>query len=191
MDQPDFSGFLADVRAGDGAAAADLVRRYEPCLRRIIHLRLHDPGLRRLLESTDICQSILAEFFARAGRGEFDLQSHEQLAQLLLRMALNKLATQARRNRKHRGSLPSGWDAADPHPSPAEQAADRDLFRVARDRLSPEEFRLFEQKNLRGRTWAEIAAAQGDDPNALRTRLTRALARVRRALQEEAGSHVP
>jgi RNA polymerase sigma factor (sigma-70 family) len=189
MEQPDFSGFLADVRAGEGAAAAELVRRYEPYLRRLIRLRLHDPRLRRLLESTDICQSILAEFFARAGRGEFNLRSHEQLAGLLLAMARNKLLTQARRHHQP-GSLPPGWDAADPHPSPAEQAADRDLLQAVRDRLSPEEWSLFEQNKLRGRTWAEIAAENGADANALRMRLTRALARVRRVLREEAGSHV-
>jgi RNA polymerase sigma-70 factor (ECF subfamily) len=190
MKQTDFSRFLAGVRAGDGAAAEELLRRYEPYLRRLIRLRLHDPRLRRLLESRDICQSILADFFARAARGEFDLESHEQLAGLLLTMARNKLVTQARRNHKHRGSLPPGWDAADSHPSPAQQAAERELLQAARARLSPEELWLFEQNKVRGRTWDAIAQEKGADANALRMRLTRALARVRRTFEAEAGRHV-
>jgi hypothetical protein len=34
------------IRTGDAAAAAELVRRYEPEIRRAIHFRLRDPRLR-------------------------------------------------------------------------------------------------------------------------------------------------
>ena len=65
-----FTALLARVRARDPEAAAELVRRYEPELRRKVRfwLRLHAPGLRRLLDSADVCQSVLAGLFVRDAR---------------------------------------------------------------------------------------------------------------------------
>src|SRR5262249_42592666 len=50
------------VRGGDEAAAAELVRRYEPVVRRSARLRLN-PRLRRACDSLDICQAVLGSFF--------------------------------------------------------------------------------------------------------------------------------
>ena len=60
-----FEELITRVRAGNEEAAAELVREYEPEIRREIHFRLTDPSLRRIVESVDICQSVLANFFAR------------------------------------------------------------------------------------------------------------------------------
>ena len=64
-----FVDLMRRVRAGDEQASAELVRRYEPAIRVAIHVRLNDSGLRRLLDSMDICQSVLGNFFARAASG--------------------------------------------------------------------------------------------------------------------------
>src|SRR5439155_1979963 len=87
------------VRGGDGAAAAELVRRYEPAIRRRVRvwLRLQDPRLRRVFDSMDICQSVLASFFVRAAAGQYELQDPGQLIALLFRMAQHKLAHQVAR----------------------------------------------------------------------------------------------
>jgi len=37
-----FADFLDRIRAGDEQAAAELVRQYEPVIRREVRLRLHD-----------------------------------------------------------------------------------------------------------------------------------------------------
>ena len=50
-DRPDFAEFLKRIRAGDQQAAAELVQRFEPVIRREIRLRLEDRGLRRVLDS--------------------------------------------------------------------------------------------------------------------------------------------
>src|SRR5262249_54335757 len=84
------------VRAGDGESAEELVRDYEPVLRVAIRARLTDPTLTRLMDSGDVCQSVLASFFARAAAGQYDLNSPAQLVGLLTRMAHNKLASRAR-----------------------------------------------------------------------------------------------
>src|SRR5438270_2531785 len=95
-EQNAFAGLIRRVRAGDELAAAELVRRYEPHIRRAIRMQLRDPRLRRALDSVDICQSILANFFVRAASGQFELNTPEQLLKLLITMARNKLATHAR-----------------------------------------------------------------------------------------------
>src|SRR5438128_10189620 len=61
-----FRDLINRVRARDEQAAAELVRLYEPTIRIAIRVRLSDPALRRLLDSMDICQSVLANFFVRA-----------------------------------------------------------------------------------------------------------------------------
>jgi RNA polymerase sigma factor (sigma-70 family) len=191
MENSDFARFVAAVRAGDQAAAAELVRRYEPYIRRVVRMRLHDSRLRRLFDSMDICQSIMASFFRHAAAGEFDLETPRHLGNLLVRMALNKLATKARGLPQQEGLLPSDWDAIDPHLSPPDRAVQQETLHAIRSRLSEDELLLFELNKVERRSWPEIAQVVGGRPDALRIRLTRALARVRRELEKEAASHAP
>jgi len=93
---PDDEGFgklLGRVRLGDESASAELVRLYEPEVRRFVRYRLNAPRLRRLLDSADICQSVFAKFFVRLAEGKFDLQSPRQLQQLLVTMAANMVVS--------------------------------------------------------------------------------------------------
>ena len=48
-----FEQLIERVRAGDDQAASDLVRLYEPEVRRFIHFRLTTPALRRFVDSLD------------------------------------------------------------------------------------------------------------------------------------------
>ncbi len=185
MENRNFAQLLAAVRTGDQQAAAELVRRYEPQVRSIVRLRLHGSRLRRLFDSMDVCQSVLAVFFDRAAAGRFDLQTPEQLVGLFVKMARNKLATLALRNRKHQGGLPAGWDIADTHGAPSPQAAHHDLLQAVLDKLPEQERALFEQNKVHGRPWSEIAAKTGGNAAALRIRLARALAKAREELQQE------
>ncbi|MBV8676698.1 MAG: hypothetical protein JO355_05950 [Planctomycetaceae bacterium] len=69
---PSFAEFIRRIRAGDKRAAAELVERYEPVLRRVVRVRLRNPRLRRLIESVDICQSVFASFFVRTVLGQWN-----------------------------------------------------------------------------------------------------------------------
>ncbi len=97
-----FQVLIERVRAGDAEAAAELVRRYEPMVRRAARVRLVDPRLGRVLDSMDICQSVMARFFVRAALGQYELNSPDQLLKLLATMARNKLANQAHGQRAAR-----------------------------------------------------------------------------------------
>jgi RNA polymerase sigma-70 factor (ECF subfamily) len=171
------------LRAGDARAAEELVRDYESVLRVAIRARLTDPTLTRLMDSGDVCQSVLASFFARAAAGQFDLDSPAQLVGLLTRMAHNKLVSRARYSTRARrdgrrvvagtavGAAPSR------EPQPDAVAAGRDLLRELHRRLGPLE-RAIADLRMAGRSWDEIAASVGGTPQARRKQLRRAVAAV-------------
>jgi RNA polymerase sigma-70 factor (ECF subfamily) len=186
--EPQFAEFLRRVRAGDESAAVELVRRYEPALRLEIRLRLRDPGLRRLLEPDDLCQSVLKSFFVRAACGQYDLESPAKLLALLRAMARNKVAKQTRRHQTLRRDLRRdvSLDATAPPvigagPSPSRIAIGREILDALRGRLTAEERRLADLRS-EGYEWAEIARELGGTPQARRKQLARALDRASREL---------
>jgi DNA-directed RNA polymerase specialized sigma24 family protein len=165
-----FRGLIGRVRAGDEAAAAELVRRYEPTIRRVVRVRLRDPRLGRLLDSLDVCQSAPGSFFVRAAPGQYELDRPGQLPGLLARTARNKLVNQANqlaarwRDYRRAGGLGEGEaQAPAPGPSPSQLVAGRELLEEARRRLSAEERRLLDLRQ-QGREWAEIAREPGGQP---------------------------
>jgi RNA polymerase sigma factor (sigma-70 family) len=174
---------LGRLRAGDPDAARELVEAYEPHLRRMIRLRIRDSRLRRLFDSADICQSVMANFFARLSLGQYDLESPAQLVRLLETMARAKVAAQARKaqvTRRDERDL-DGHDETRtplaPGPSPAEQVAWRELIEVVRGRLSEEERRLSDLRAA-GCEWTEVALEVGGTAESTRKRLERAFDRV-------------
>jgi RNA polymerase sigma-70 factor (ECF subfamily) len=191
-----FADLIARVRRGEEDAAAELVRTYEPEIRRAIRIRLTDPRLGRLLDSMDICQSVLANFFVRVAAGQFDLHEPVQLLKLLVTMARNKLRDQARKyqagrrdNRRNLAGGPQALEAvADAHASPSQIVAGQELLQEVRRQLTEEERFLADQRAL-GREWAEIAAERRQPAEALRKRLARAIDRVARQLGLDEVSH--
>ena len=188
-----FRELIDRVRSGDEQAAIDLVRRYEPAIRRAARVRLRDPRLGRLLDSMDICQSVLASFFVRAALGQYELGTPEQLLGLLVKMAQNKVARQAKAQKAGRrdyrrivAEIEGGLDVAARDASPSRQAAARELLDEARRLLGPEERAVLERRE-RGSDWAAIAAELGGSPDALRVRMARAVDRVARHLGLDEG----
>src|SRR5262245_57388932 len=112
LEEPAFAELVSKVRAGDGEAAATLIRLYEPEIRRIVRVRLSGSRLRRIVDSADICQSVLANFFVRAASGQFELDSPAQLLKLLVTMACNKFNEQHRKQHTQRrgGGQQAGSD---------------------------------------------------------------------------------
>ncbi len=178
-----FLELIRKVRAADPSAAVELVRRYEPAIRRVVRLQMRDPRLRSILDSMDVCQSVLASFFLRAATGQYDLNQPAQLLRLLAVMARNKVASQARTSdvTRREGQLIGAKDASTaalaPGPGPEHQAAWKDLLQEVRDRLSDDERRLADRRADR-KEWSEIATELGGSPEALRKQLARALDRV-------------
>ena len=131
--------FISLVRRAcdrDELAATELVRRFEPELRRIIRFQLTDPGMRRFLDSLDICQSVLGAFFAQLHAGNLQLTQPRQLAGLLAMMARHKVIDRGRQYRsvRHGGKVVRGVAdgladvTVDAALGPAEVVANRELL---------------------------------------------------------------
>src|SRR3954469_15995745 len=135
IEEVDFQDLIRRIRAGDEAAAAELVRTYESAIRRAARVRLADSRLRRLFDSMDICQSVLASFFVRAALGQYELEQPEQLLRLLVDMSRKKLVDRAREHgaarrdyRRAQGGGPNASEAIAATPSPSQQVAARELL---------------------------------------------------------------
>ena len=189
-----FTDFIRRIRAGDEQVAVELVRRYEPAIRREVRFRLRDTRLRRLFDSMDVCQSVLGSFFVRAASGGYDLDQPEQLLKLLVAMTRNKLANQARQQHRQRrdqrrltACSSESLETADDAASPSEQVAGRELLHEFRQRLSAEERQLADLRS-EGFAWSEVAARLGGTQHGRRMQLNRAIERVSRELGlDEAG----
>jgi RNA polymerase sigma-70 factor (ECF subfamily) len=191
-DDLSFRELIGRVRRGDERAASELVRRYEPAIRRAVRFRLTDSRLRRTCDSMDVCQSVLLSFFVRAASGQYDLDTPEQLLRLLTTMARNKLLNQARqhhaacRDNRMQAEDVAEHDFVSETPGPSQQVEARELLQEVHARLSPEELRLVELRN-QGHDWASIAEQVGGKPAALRQKLHRALARLSQQFGLEEG----
>ena len=115
-----------------------------------------------------MCQSVLASFFARAATGEYDLESPEQLVQLLMSMARNKLASLARREHRLRrdtrrvaATQPEVLEQVeDSAVSPSEIVLRRELVDRMRAELTDDERRIADLR-VEGMGWEEVAERLG------------------------------
>jgi len=182
-----FADFIRRIRAGDDAAAEELVRLFEPVIRREVRVRIEDDRLNRAFDSVDVCQSVLASFFVRAASGDYDLQRPDQLVGLLVTMARNKLASKARQehrlrrdNRRLATTDPADLDELrDQQPSPSDVLSRRELLERVRASLTEEERKIADLRS-QGLAWKEVAERMGGNEQARRMQFSRGMERVSR-----------
>ncbi len=175
------------IRSGDETAAAVLIRQYEPEIRREVRLRLRGSGVRRLLDSMDICNSVLGRFFVRAAAGEFELESPRKVLGLLIKMTQHRVIDWARHLKARRrdirrdlalGDLPDeGQGIASREATPSAEARAADLFEQFRSRLDDEERRIADLLS-QDATWSEIGESLGQNPDTLRRRWDKTRSRI-------------
>ena len=190
FEQAAFDALINRVRAGDEHAAAELVRIYEPLIRREVRLQIRDRRLFRLFESRDVCQSVLGSFFARTALGEYDLETPDHLVKLLVTMIRNKVATAAERQHRQRRDYrrTAGADelvhVVDPGPSPSELISGKELLERFRAGFTEEERRIADLRRD-GLGWDAITAELGGTAQARRMQLARAVKRVARQIDSD------
>jgi RNA polymerase sigma-70 factor (ECF subfamily) len=185
----EYAEFIRRIRGGDQQAAAELVLRCEAEIRLEVRtwLRLRDPRLRRVFDSMDICQSVLASFFLRAAVGEYDLSQPRQLIGLLVGMARHKLSKQVKHHQRQRRDLrrvqarAEDVDTPAANESPSQLLSRQELFTEFRKRLTEEERRLADLRS-QGHDWAAVAATLGGTAEGRRKQLTRAVERIEQEL---------
>jgi DNA-directed RNA polymerase specialized sigma24 family protein len=182
----DYADFIRRIRAGDAQAAEEVVRRFEREIRLEVRtcLRLRDARLRRVFDSMDVCQSVLASFFVRASVGEFDLDEPSQLIRLLVGMARHKLSDQVKHHQRRRRDIRRVGvsDPAEVHTgvtaeTPSQLIAGKELLQMFRERLSEEELQVADLRS-HGHDWASVARELGGTPEGRRKQLARAIQRV-------------
>lgn len=153
-----------------------------------VRMRLTDPRLGRVLDSMDVCQSVMCSFFLRAAAGQYELNTSQDLIRLLVVMARNKLARQVRDqrrdkrdNRRVEGFVLESHDAVGADATPSQIVAGRELLDRFHEKLNAEE-RHFAERRANGEGWDDIATAMGGTGQGRRKQLERAIARVMREL---------
>jgi RNA polymerase sigma-70 factor (ECF subfamily) len=185
-----FHELMGRVQAGDPDAANELIRHFEPEIRLEVRVRLRvqDSRVRRLFDSMDITQSVLASFFAGVALGRFTPRHPKQLLALLITMTRNKLLTQMRDQRRQRRDMRrvqsmdvAAHDVAAVGESPSQFVAGHELLKECRRRMSDEERQLAARRS-EGLPWTTIAQDMGGTADARRKQLERAFARIAREL---------
>jgi RNA polymerase sigma-70 factor (ECF subfamily) len=183
-DSPTFRELVDRIRQGDSQATSELIRRYEADLRLIARIRLRTAGMRRALDSMDVCQSVFANFFLRAAGGEFELETPAQVLKLLASMVRNRVVDVVRMQRAARRDR--GRDIATPldelglaaaAPTPSQIVSADELWRELDRRLAPDEREIWRRRQ-EGQTWETIARETGGSAEAIRKQLTRALSHI-------------
>lgn len=179
-----FHEFVAGLRNGDLAAAERLVREYEADLLAVARARLRDPRIRRVVEATDLCQSVFANFFVRMSAGQFEVETPEDLAKLLAQMVRNEATDQIRRQfAAKRGFGRILQEPVDDHPlagndpTASQVVGLRELLTKFDERLPPE-MQQISRLRREGYSWEEIADQLGEPVSGMRKRFFREINRA-------------
>jgi len=183
-----FSTLLTLARQGDQHALAQLTQQYESKVRLVARVVL-GPALRPYLDTVDLVQSVHRSLLLGLRAQKVDIAGPDNLIALTVLMVRRKVARRwahLRRQQRLSGA-PAGRDdlpglllgVSSPQADPAREAAYRDMVRQLCRQLSEAERRMLALR-LQGHTTAEVAAALGVSPIALRVRLTR----LRQRLQD-------
>ncbi len=184
----EFDSFIQRIRAGDESAAEELVKLYEPIIRREVRMHLVDSRMHRVFDSTDFTQSVMASFFFRACEGQYELQQPSDLVRLLVTMARNKLASGSRKllSAKRDGnrdefSAPNLELVAESSETPSHALSMLELVHKAREQLTEEERAIADLRG-QGKSWDQIAQQLGGNAQSRRMQLSRAFDRVTQTL---------
>jgi DNA-directed RNA polymerase specialized sigma24 family protein len=188
LDNDTFHDLIRRAQQGEEAASQALVSECEPFIRRCARAQLISLRSRLSLDSDDVCQMVLARFFLVLARGDFEFAEAQDMFKLLNVMThnlmldeLRKSRRQSRDRRREQDRMIGDLDVldlvADPAGTPSKIVAGHEIIGEIRRRMSGDELYLLEQRAV-GRGWADLAAEQGCQPDALRKKLDRAVQRV-------------
>jgi RNA polymerase sigma factor (sigma-70 family) len=175
------------IRAGDPDAATEYFRDYEPHVRRVIRARLRIPGARRVADSSDICQLVLASFLVGSAVGRYSVDDSSAMKKFLAAIAKRRAIDLTRKPELRKPSVPvvgpgvKGVDPVDQGTSPSVQLEFRELIEKA-DRLMTKNEKAIAEMRKDGLTWEQIGQRLGKTSDAVRKAYDRAFERIMREL---------
>lgn len=175
------------ARSGDGAAAGEIVERYQ---RRIFTLCV------RILGDTDAAEELTQETLVKALTGLERFDGRSKLGTWLHRIATNACYSRIRSDRvRSRGRV--AWpETAEPQARPGVKRADevldagqrRRLVSLALDQIQPEHRVVLVLRDVQGLEYEQVAEVLGVPIGTIKSRLFRARAALREAVERlEAG----
>jgi RNA polymerase sigma-70 factor (ECF subfamily) len=178
---------LQRFRHGDEDAATELYRRYAPRLHLLLQ-RHCSSGLTRRVDADDIVQSVFCAFFERARKGLYDIPDSEDLWQLLMVIALNKLRTKRSFHHAARRDVRRTAPHDHLHGQAEQDNADGALLRLAFEealqRMGGHERQMVELL-IEGHEVAEIARTVGRSKRTVERNLQAARRKLSRLLEED------
>lgn len=185
----EFAALMARAGTGDGAAIAELSRRYEPKIRVVARVLL-GPALRPYLDSADLVQSVHKSLLIGLRKNQYDISSPDKLIALTLTMLRRKAARHWRRLQRQQrlSGAPADSDTlagvltslSSPETDPARVAEFRDQVRQLCRHLDETERRILDLRS-QDYTTAEVAEQIGISAATLRVRMTRLRQRLQAA----------
>jgi RNA polymerase sigma-70 factor (ECF subfamily) len=176
MGDQDFAAVLERARGGDAEATAQLVRQYEPEVRRVARRRL-GPALRAALESIDLVQSVHRSLLRCLRENRFTITGPQDLVALAVTMVKRKAARKWARLQREREVLQlRALVLSRIKPDRASKLAEelQDLLET----LDDSDFQLV-KLYLEGHSTVEAARILGLDPDSLRVRRSRLFRKLR------------
>lgn len=172
--------WVGRARTGDDAAWEALISAHQAAVFRLAYLLLGDAD-----EADDVAQ----EAFLRAGRALDRFDTTRPLRPWLLRIAANLARNRRRALGRYLAALERLW-RSEPRPAPAPpelsaaQADARDLWRAVQ-RLGQNEQQVIYLRYFLELSEAEMAEALAIPPGTVKSRLHRALRRLRGVIRHE------
>lgn len=174
------------ARTGDGAAAGELLQRYQ---RRVYGLCL------RMLGNADDAEELTQESFVRALIGLERFDGRAMFSTWLYRIATNACLTRLRSDRvrsRTAASFPTGMELPD-HRGVQSGEGEFDASRRRRavseglDQIAPEHRVVLVLRDLQGLEYEQVAAVLGVPVGTIKSRLFRARLALRQAIERVEG----
>jgi RNA polymerase sigma-70 factor (ECF subfamily) len=169
---------LEDAKRGDSSAFAEVIRHYDPGLRALAY---------RLLGDRDRMDDALQEAYVNAYRALPRFRGGSKLGTWLYRITYNACLDELERSRRV-VQLPLGevGEPADPRSSVAETVASRGDLAEALAALAPEDRATVLMVDAHGFSYRDAGEVLGVPEGTIASRLNRARAALRRALDDRA-----
>jgi RNA polymerase sigma factor (sigma-70 family) len=182
MSDAGFQNIQEVLHNGDAEAVDRLLADIEPFLRQAIRRQLFDRHARRVVDTSDVLQSLLMDFLEQRGTDQAAV-SDRKLKAYLVAAARYKIASKVRKERRRTADLDHIEEPVSAEPSSSQQVEDHDFRNSIRNLLNEKSRRLFDLSQ-QGRTWRQIADEVGGRPDSLRIQLRRAVAAALAEIQQ-------
>lgn len=173
MDDPEFTGLLMRVRAGDEQAARQLLEAFEGELRLMVRVRLPN-ALRNQYDSMDFVQAAWASVLVGPGACDAHFEGPRQFLRYLSGVVQNKVWEEYRRRTRtkkyelareerlyvRKGDHEEVREVVAPGPTPSQELQARDRLGQLLAGRSPAEIEVLELRR-QGLTFQEIADRTG------------------------------